>query len=244
MFNNKTVSVVMSTHNEKDSIRQCIEDFFSTGYVDEVIIVDNHAVDGTVDEVRKTKARLIFEPKQGYGYGFRTALAAASGDLIIMCEPDGTFCPSDLIKFLAYSDSFEVVQGSRTYSTMILDGANMGLFLKYGNYIVAKLAQILFFTTSPSLSDCGCTFRLLSRGAHNRLRPHFKQGGSAFGLEIMLLTLRMGLKVCQIPVHYQGRVGVSSVTGSFRKALILGLHMIALIFYHFITEKFSSIRNK
>jgi len=252
MYSGKTVSVVMSTYNEKDSIRQTIEDFYATGFVDEIIIVDNNAAKGTVEEVRKTKATLIHEPRQGYGYGFQAGLAAASGDFIVMCEPDGTFFACDLPKFLAYTDqckspdafNMEVVLGTRTGTTMILSGANMGMFLKYGNYFVAKLIELLFIKHAPHLSDCGCTYRLLTRKAYNRLKPHFREMKSAFGLELTLLTLRSGLSLCEIPIRYGKRVGESSVTGSFYKAFSLGMYMIGLSFRHFFNDFVNPLSGK
>lgn len=230
MYNDKTVSIVMSTYNEKDSIRSCIDAFYNTGYVDEVIIVDNNAIEGTVDEVRKTQAILIHEKKQGYGYGFQAGLAHATSDLIVMCEPDGTFVPADLIKFLVYSEDVDIILGSRTCSTMILDDANMGMFLKYGNYFVAKLIELLFIHAAPHLSDCGCTYRLLRREAYQTIQPFFQEGRSAFGLEVTLLALRAGLPLIEIPIRYNKRVGESMVTGSFHKAFILGLKMIFMSF--------------
>tara|TARA_B100000315_G_scaffold257003_1_gene304462 strand:+ start:3976 stop:4731 length:756 start_codon:yes stop_codon:yes gene_type:complete len=237
MYKNQSVSVVMSTYNEKDSIRQCIDGFFNTGYVDEVVIVDNNASAGTAEEVKKTKAKLIHEPKQGYGHGFQAALKNASGDIMVMCEPDGTFTPQDIERLLAYSNSVDIVLGSRTNSTLLFSGANMGFFLKYGNYFVAKLIELLFIDRSPSITDCGCTFRLLNRRAYETIQPYFSEGGSAFGKELTLLALRARLSFCEIPIHYGKRVGVSSVTGSFSKSFFLGLKMIYLALFSFIIDK-------
>lgn len=242
----------MSTYNEMESIRNTIEGFFATGHVDEVIIVDNNSAKGTVEEVQMTRATLIRETRQGYGYGFQAGLAAATGDLLVMCEPDGTFFPCDLPKFLVYTDeckspdafNMEVVLGTRTSATMILSGANMGMFLKYGNYFVAKLIELLFIKHAPHMSDCGCTYRLLTRNAYSRLKSHFREVGSAFGLELTLLTLRLGLPMCEIPVRYGKRVGESSVTGSFSKAFALGVYMIRLSLRHFFEERVNPLNGK
>src|SRR3989344_3578144 len=146
MWKKKKVSVVFSTYNEKDSIKEFIDGLFKTGYVDEIIAVDNNAVKGTKEEILKTKAKYFLEPRQGFGQGYRKALHESTGDLIIMIEPDGTFDPNDVIKFLAYSDNFDVVFGTRTTSIMIGDGANMGWFLKWGNFAVAKFVEVLYNT--------------------------------------------------------------------------------------------------
>ncbi|MBI3968535.1 MAG: glycosyltransferase family 2 protein [Chloroflexi bacterium] len=227
MWRGRTVSVVLPTYNEKGSIRQFIEDVLATGVVDEVVVVNNNAAAGTSEEVAKTAAREVIEPQQGYGFASRRGLAEATGDYIVLAEPDGTFVARDVLKLLAYAEDFDVVYGTRTARELIWEGANMGWFLKWGNWAVAKLMEILF--NSTNLTDVGCTMRLISRPALQRIRSHFQVGGSHFGPEMMLLSFSYGLRVIQIPVNYRQRVGRSSVTGSNRVAFALGLRMIGLI---------------
>jgi glycosyltransferase involved in cell wall biosynthesis len=238
MWKDKTVSVILPTYNEKNSIAGVVQDFFDTGHVDEVIVVNNNAAEGTDSEVSKTDAKLIHEEKQGYGYAIRAGLIQASGDLIVIAEPDGTFLAKDIIKFLAYSDDFPVVFGTRTLNTMIWEGANMRWFLRHGNFVVAKLIEVFFNTTS--LSDVGCTFRMLSRSSLETLLPLFQVGGSHFGLEMMLLAIQKKIRFIQIPVNYQKRVGKSSVTGSKVKTFMLGITMIWFSFCRRIKTLFTS----
>jgi glycosyltransferase involved in cell wall biosynthesis len=227
MWHGSPVSVILPTYNERDSIRESIQDFFDTGVVDEVVVVNNNAALGTSEEVARTPAREVHEPRQGYGHAIRRGFEEASGEYLIVSEPDGTFLGRDILKLLAYADDFDVVYGSRTARMFIWRGANMGLFLRWGNWAVAKLMEFLF--NSTNLTDVGCTTRLIRRSALEQIEPGFRVGGSAFGPEMMVLTLLCGLKVIQIPVNYLPRVGQSSVTGDFRKALLLGLEMIALV---------------
>src|SRR3972149_19812 len=188
MWKNQRVSVAFSTYNEKDSIRKCIEDCFKTGYVDEVVAVDNNAVRGTKEEILKTKAKYFLEEKQGFGWGYRRALKESTGDIIILTEPDGTFDPKDIPKFLAYSDDFDVVFGTRTTSIMIGMGANMGWFIKWGNYTVAKMIEVMFNTSH--LSDVGCTHRLIKRSAYEKIRKKFVVTGNEFNPDMMLQIIR------------------------------------------------------
>lgn len=227
MWQGKKVSVVLPTYNERGSIRRCIEEFFATGVVDEVVVVNNNAAPGTSEEVARTAAREVHEPRQGYGYAIQRGLREATGDYLVVSEPDGTFLGRDIFKLLAFADDFDVVYGSRTARMFIWRGANMGLFLRWGNWAVAKLMELLFNATN--LTDVGCTMRLLSRPALETMQPYFSIGGSAFGPEMMLLSLILGLRVIQVPVNYLPRVGQSSVTGDPRKAVALGLWMIALV---------------
>jgi glycosyltransferase involved in cell wall biosynthesis len=201
-----------------------------TGYVDEVIAVDNNAAKGTKEEILKTKAKYFLETRQGFGIGYRRALKEATGDIIIMIEPDGTFDPNDIFKFLAYSAEFDVVFGTRTTSIMIGKGANMGWFIKWGNYAVAKMVELLFNTTH--LSDVGCTYRLIKRKAYEKIKRKFVVTGNEFNPDMMLQVIRNRIKYIEIPVKYLGRVGVSSVTGNFLKVLFVGFKMIFLIFKH------------
>ena len=227
MWNNKKVSVIFPTYNEKDSIRAAIEEVLSTGFVDEVLVVNNNAAPGTSEETAKTPAREVVEPRQGYGRAIRTGLREAAGDYLIVSEPDGTFRGQDVVKLLAYADNFDYVLGTRTTREMIWQGANMGLFLKWGNWAVAKMAEFLFNATI--LTDCGCTLRLIARPAYEKLRPYFTREKNDFGLELTLLVIRHKVPFVEIPVHYRRRVGASSVTGSPVKAFKLGLRMIWMV---------------
>ncbi len=230
MWQGKRVSVVLPTYNERDSIYQCVRDLVDTGVVDEVLVVNNNAAAGTSEEVARVTApevREVLESRQGYGYAIQRGLSEATGDYLIISEPDGTFLARDVFKLLAFADDFEVVYGSRTARMFIWRGANMGFFLRWGNWAVAKMMEFLF--NSTNLTDVGCTMRLISRPALASIEPRFTIGGSAFGPEMMVLSLIHGLKIIQIPVNYLPRVGESSVTGDMRKAVVLGLWMVGLV---------------
>jgi glycosyltransferase involved in cell wall biosynthesis len=227
MWNGRTVSVILMTYAERDSIRRVIEGFQATGVVDEILVVNNNAQEGTAEEVALTTARQVFESKQGYGHATQRGLAEARGDLLVIAEPDGTFMPSDVFKLLVYSDDCDVVFGTRTTRELIWRGANMGWFLKWGNWAVAKLVEAIFNTSH--LSDVGCTYRLLTRGAYERIRDKFSIGGSHFGPELMLLAIASGMRFVEIPINYLPRVGRSSVTGDLGKAVKLGLTMIVFV---------------
>src|SRR5204862_7578235 len=95
------------------------EDFFLDGVIDEVIVVDNNSRDRTAAEASATRARVVRETAQGYGHALRRGLREATGDLVIMAEPDGTFVGRDVLKLLAYAEDFEMVCGTRTTRELI-----------------------------------------------------------------------------------------------------------------------------
>lgn len=224
------MSVVLPAYNEEQYIRSAVEDFFLSGVVDEVVVVDNNSSDGTAAETARTAARLVHEERQGYGYALRRGLREATGDLIIMAEPDGTFVGRDVLKLLAYAEDFDMVCGTRTTRELIWEQANMGWFLRIGNWTVAKLVQVLF--GGPSLSDCGCTLRLTRRTAVAEISDSLTVGGSHFLPEMVILGLKHRLKIIEIPVNYRGRVGESKITGSLSGTLRTGFRMIGIILKH------------
>ena len=233
MYKQKTVSVVIPTYNEADSIRSVIDGFFQTGFVDEVVVVDNNALGNTKEEIEKTKARRVLESeRQGYGHALMRGLREAKGDLILMCEADGTFDPSDIHKFLLYSDDFPVVFGTRTSRASIWSGAFMPFSVRFGNWAVAKLLEVLH--NGPTLTDVGCTYKLISRPALEKIFPLFSlsNGDGKWSPEFMIWTIKAGFEPIEIPVMFRPRVGKSMYTGSIWKAMKVGFRMIPMIIHY------------
>ena len=221
------VSVVFPAYNEEAGIAEAVTEFGDLEAVDEVLVIDNNSRDQTAARAARAGARVVHESRQGYGNALRRGLAEAQGEYVVLAEPDGTFMAKDVLKLLAYADDFDLVMGTRTTRELIWHGANMGWELRWGNWLVAKLLQVLF--GGPSLSDCGCTLRLIRRSAAGRLLPRFTVGGSHFLPEMVCLALLSGLRIVEVPVNYRNRVGESKITGSMRTTVRVGAHMISLI---------------
>jgi glycosyltransferase involved in cell wall biosynthesis len=227
MWRGKKVAVIFPTYNEKDSIRAATLEYLAGDLADELTVVNNNAASGTSEELRGTGAREIFESRQGYGYALLRGIDECDADLIVLSEPDGTFSGHDLIKLLSYSDDVPVVFGTRTSQNFIWTGANMGRFLRWGNWAVAKMTELLFNTTI--LTDMGCTYRLFHQEALRLIRPHLTIGGSHFGPQLLMEVVAHHIPFVEIPVNYRTRVGESSVTGDLWKAFALGIRMIGLV---------------
>ena len=227
MWQGQRVSVVFPAYNEQDGISAAVADFGGLDAVDEVLVVDNNSRDATAERAEAAGARVIHESRQGYGNALRRGLAEALGEYVVLAEPDGTFMGKDVLKLLTYADDFDLVLGTRTTRELIWHGANMGWQLRWGNWLVAKFLQVLF--GGPSLSDCGCTLRLIRRTAAERMLPRFTVGGSHFLPEMVCLALLDGARLIEVPVNYRVRVGESKITGSLRTAVRVGAHMLGVI---------------
>lgn len=236
MYRNKKVSVVISTYNEVDSIREVVDSLFNTKLVDEVVVVDNNALGNTREEVVKTKAKLITEKKQGLGWGIKAGLKEVTGDLIAMIDADGTYQSKDIEKLLAYSDEFDAVLGTRTSRSAIWSGAFMPFPVRIANLLWAKAVEFIY--NGPLLTDVGCLYKLISRKALNEITPLFpnSRGDGLFNLEIIIFLLLKEVKTIEIPLIFKERVGESVYVGtSIWKAAKWGIKMIPLIIkYRFI----------
>jgi len=228
MWNQKKISIVLPVYNEEKGVKACIEDFFSTGVVDEVIAVDNNSIDNSARLIKESQAKYFNEKIQGYGAALQRGLKEAKGDYIIMAESDGTFIAKDIFKFLAYVDEFDVIFGTRTSKSLIWSGAKMNLFLRVGNVIVAKLLEYLH--NGPCLTDVGCTMKIIKKESLEKIQCQFSVKGSHFNPEVMLLTIKNKIKCVEIPVNYKERVGDSKITSNFWKSFKLGIIMIVYIF--------------
>jgi glycosyltransferase involved in cell wall biosynthesis len=226
--NHLEISLVLPTYREKNSIRKVVLDFQKFSQIKEIIVVDNNAEIGTIEQVADLGVLIIYEPIQGYGSAIKTGIRNSKFEYVCICEPDGTFNPSDLNKLVSYSSESDFVVGTRTNTILVWSGANMGLFLRWGNWFVAKLTEVLFNTTY--LSDVGCTFRLVKKYKALEIIDYSKSNGSIFGFQMLLEALIHGCKVIQIPVNYHSRIGESSVTGSRLKAFVLGVSMMSYLF--------------
>jgi glycosyltransferase involved in cell wall biosynthesis len=233
MWEKKIITVVFPAYNEEANIRNALNEFTmlqgteGQPLVDEVLVIDNNSTDETRNLAESAGARVVCETKQGYGNALRRGLVEAKGDLVVLAEPDGTFVASDIFKLLSHSDNFDMVCGARTSKELIWSGANMGWFLRFGNICVAKLMEFLY--RMPSVSDCGCTFRLISMQSIERIKADLYVGGSHFLPNMVIAAKKNGVTFIEVPLNYRGRIGDSKITGTWRGTIRTGLNMIGVI---------------
>ncbi len=239
MWKSKKVSVIFPTYREKNSVRRAIEEFDSSGYVDEIIVVDNNAEPGTQEEVQKTRARLVTEKRQGYGYAILKGLASSTADLLIIAEPDGTFDGRDVVKLLAYSDDFDMVFGSRTHVSLIRKGSDMTLVKQFLDIYLAKMATWLFLC--PLLTDLGCTLRLTKKDAWKRIAKDVGAQDGIFSIKWILTAVARKENYIQVPVNFRTRVGSSSLTDTIFQKATWGIKEFLFIWEMWLRFKFRAL---
>lgn len=215
MWKGQKVAVIFPTYRERNSVRAAIEEFDRSGYIDTIIVVDNNSELGTTHEVKKTRAIIVKEKRQGYGWAIIKGMARAKAKLVIVAEPDGTFDGRDVVKLLAYSDDFDMVFGSRTHGPLIRKGSDMTPLKHILDILLAKMATWLFFC--PLLTDLGCTLRLTHKTAWNRISKGLTPEDGIFSIKWILTAVVRKVNYIQIPVNFRARVGPSSLTDTFIK---------------------------
>lgn len=243
MWNGKTVSLVLPTYREKDSIRRVLEEFIATPWLDEVIVVDNNAEAGTREEIQKVnrndRVKVLHEKRQGYGYALQTGLLAAEGDYIVSIEPDGSYGAADLKRFLVFGEDFPVVLGSRTI--IRTKNKDWGFWRREVNILYGMLIHLLFHTAV--VTETGCTYKLMHRDIIRRLSSQWRETSSYFATELLLLVVSNGIKFVEIPVTFHERVGSSTVvSGNFRlfRLGLVGLRQIMSVWFRWLVRRILS----
>jgi glycosyltransferase involved in cell wall biosynthesis len=211
MFRNRTVSLVIPAYNEEETIRHVVEEFRQEPHLDEIVVVDNNCKDRTAALAAAAGARVVAESRPGYGAALMAGMQAATGDILVLVEADGSFRARDVEKLLVYLEDADMVMGTRTTRQMLEQGANMRSILRWGNVFMAKFLQLLWARPhEPRFTDVGCTYRALWRRTFERIRPRLSQTGPAFSPEMMCAALQERCRIIEIPVTYAARIGGES----------------------------------
>ena len=138
------VSVIIPTHNEAQAIGRVLADV-PCGLVTEVIVVDSNSSDGTREIAAKTGARVIQEPRRGYGRACLTGLAAAnSPDVVVFLDGDYSDRPSELPLLLApiVEGRADITLGARLHEQC--SAGALPWHQVFGNRLAARLIRVLY----------------------------------------------------------------------------------------------------
>lgn len=211
MYRDRTVSLVIPAYNEEQTIGAVVDEFRQVPHLDEIVVVDNNCSDRTAAIAAERGARVVQESAPGYGRALLRGMDEAKGDVMVLCEADGSFAAADCEKLLIYLDDAGMVMGTRTTRQMVQQGANMQFFLRWGNVFMAKYLQGLWMRPDePRFTDVGCTYRALTRDTFQAIRPMLTHAGPAFSPEMMCAALIARRRVIEIPVTYRRRAGGDS----------------------------------
>jgi glycosyltransferase involved in cell wall biosynthesis len=204
------VSVVIPCLNEAGSIEECVRAAHGAldqgGYQGEVLVVDNGSTDGSGDLAAGAGARVVDQPRRGYGNAYLAGLAAAQGRYIVMLDADMTYDAGELPRFVkALEDGGDMVLGDRMKG--IQPGAMPWLHRHVGNPMLTGLLNRLFGT---EVNDAHCGMRAVRRDVLPRL--DLRTTGMELASEMVIRAAKAGLDIRQFPIEYRPRQGESKLS--------------------------------
>jgi glycosyltransferase involved in cell wall biosynthesis len=204
------VSVVIPTHNEASAIGRVLADL-PGDLVAEVLVVDSNSSDGTPEIARKMGARVIGEPRRGYGRACLTGLDSASTpDVVVFLDGDYSDRPAELPLLLApiAEGRADITVGSRLGKQSI-PGA-LPWHAAFGNRLAAGLITLLY---GLRISDLG-PFRAGRADVLRRLA--LEETTYGWAVEMILKGAIEGFRIVEVPVSYYPRIGKSKISGTLR----------------------------
>ena len=230
-FANCKISVVIPAYNEEQSIGFVVEDF--KDLVDEVLVVNNSSRDNTAQVAAAAGARVETAKLIGYGDTIRYGLDRAIGDILVVVEADHSFQSRDLSKLLEYLKDADMVIGTRTTRELVEQGTNMRGPVRWGNVLVAKAVEALWWGHQPRFTDVGCTYRALWRETYQAIRPLLRGVGPELAPEMMIAVLQVNKRIIEVPVSYHERIGGESKhSANYFKISQTALRMLRTILRH------------
>jgi glycosyltransferase involved in cell wall biosynthesis len=207
------VSVVIPCLNEEENIERCVtialEAMRESGIPGEVVVADNASEDRSAELATLAGARVVHEPRRGYGSAYLAGFAAARGRYIVMADADLTYDFSEIPRFVEELDEgAELVMGDRMDN--IHPGAMPWLHRYVGNPVLTGVLNVFFRT---GVSDAHCGMRALRRDVLPRL--DLRTTGMEFASEMVIRASKEKLEIREFPIEYHPRGGESKLS-SFR----------------------------
>lgn len=239
------IFVIIPTYNEELVIERVVIDYMNQKNVKHVLVIDNHSIDDTVSIAERCGARVIRkEENKGYAHscvmGLKESLKT-DANIIVLTEADGTFSGYDLSKMVPYLDNSDMVIGTRQVQVLSEKGNQNKMFYVWGNFFLAKLIQIKYFSLLHmgivNLTDVGCSYRCIRRDALEKIIQDFTHPGTEevvvkptsglFAIYTTMLGLKHDLRIVEVPITFKKRIGISKTESDKKpKAIKYGLEFL------------------
>ncbi len=222
------VAVIIPARNEQDAIVRVLDDI-PPGIPDDIIVVDNGSRDATAQRAAEWGARVVHEPRSGYGQACLTGIAALRPETEIVVFLDGDYSdfPGEMVDLLEplQAGRADLVIGSRA-----LGRREPGAMLpqaRFGNALATALIKCLY---GVSYTDLG-PFRAIRLETLEAIRMVDRDFG--WTVEMQVKAARLGVAAVEVPVSYRRRLaGVSKVTGTLTGTVRAGWKILSTIFRH------------
>jgi glycosyltransferase involved in cell wall biosynthesis len=217
------ISVIIPTHNEAQAIGRVLADL-PTDVIAEVLVVDSNSSDGTPEIAAKMGARVLREPRRGYGRACLTGIAATDApDIVVFLDGDYSDRPDELPILIApiVEGRADITLGSRLAKRT--DHAALPWHQVFGNRLAAGLIRLLY---RQKITDLG-PFRAARADVLQQLQ--LEEATYGWAVEMILKGALGGFRIVEVPVSYYPRIGKSKISGTVRGTIGAGWFILSLI---------------
>ena len=250
-INEPKVFVIIPAYNEEENVEQVVTDYKNQKFVKEVIIVDNHSSDKTVEISKSCGATVITKDKnKGFAdsciVGMRESLKSDT-NIVVFTECDRTYSATDLEKMLPYLDNCHMVIGTRQRQVLSEEKTQNSMFFVWGNYLLAKLIQLKYFSLLHlgvvELTDVGCMHRCIRKESLEKIiekfvkkntnEPVITPNSGLFAILMTMIGIENNLKIVEVPITFKRRMGRSKTRSDKKPRAI----QYGLTFFRFILSR-------
>ena len=200
MYRDLSISVVIPCYNEEEGIQAVIKRLPDT--VDEIVVSNNNSTDRTAEVSTAAGAKVVLETRKGYGAAYKTGMAAATKDVIITMDGDGTYPPEEipaLMDFLV-DQKLDFVSAARF---PLKDPKAMNFSNKVGNWILTFTAWVLF---GEKMADSQTGMWVFKRDVLERIKV--VSDGMPFSQEIKIEAIKApDVRFAEFHINYEPRIG-------------------------------------
>jgi len=203
---NGRVSVVIPAKNEETTICRVIQKVSS--FADEILVIDGHSTDKTREAASKLGATVILDNGKGKGAGLRQGIKAATGDILVFIDADGSHEAEDIPKLItpiAEGNADMVVASRLRGGSDEFHGTFDNVIRMFGGALVTLAIRKKW---KAEITDCENGYRAIRRDV--ALSLELKRDDFVIEQEMVVNCLKMGYKVCEVPSHEYERQGGTS----------------------------------
>ena len=222
------ISIIIPAYNEESSIGLVL-DALPQEKLHEIIVVDNGSTDATARVAQEHGARVVKEPRKGYGSACLKGIDELdTPDIVVFIDGDFSDFPEEIVLLISPIETGEkdFVLGSR----MILPKSQLALLpqARYGNRLAVFLIKLFF---KHEFTDLG-PFRAIRYSS--LMSIGMKDMDFGWTVEMQIKAVRNGLRIREVPVNYRKRIGISKITGTVLGTFRAGTKIIYTIFKYLL----------
>lgn len=225
MRRDRKIAVIIPALNEEDGIGMVLQAI--PRWVDDVVVVDNGSTDGTASVARSKGARVIGEPRRGYGSACLAGISALDDpDVVVFLDADFSDHPDEMGTLVdpIIENEADMVIGSRAASRR--EPGALPLQSRFGNRLACNLLRLFWGVRYTDLGP----FRAIRYPSLESLGMRDLDYG--WTIEMQIKAARYGLRAMEVPVSYRRRIGRSKISGTIRGTVGAGVKILRVIFRH------------